>query len=601
MPSFTIPSKFTAVDKVSSPVSKMAQKTSKFANTAKASFARAERSARKFRSTVSNVNSKLFNMRNAAGFLVAGGIAKGVQKIADETATYTDNLAKNARFLDMGISQLQGYHFAAERAGVSTQKMDKAFESVGKRVGELQKDTGSLYNFLEKRGDKALISQLKNAKNTDEAMKLLADKYKSLETQTAKAGFASKAFSKTNMEVAKVMEDGSEGLQEMIDRQQKYGPSVEASSKAAENYKDNQTNMNLALRSAKVMIGTELIPRISSVMEKTSEWIATNKDLIRTKIEEWVERFTKFVEGAVVAGKAMGTTIYTLGSVTWGLVSAVLSVLRPIGQAVGLFSSGDKKAKGWKDKLQLLGTVLGVVTAGIVAMNIAAKVAMVVQGSMRVATAAVTAAQWAWNAAMNANPIGLVITAVAALIGLVTAVTKKWDSWGAAVAVFMGPLGMVISLIKSFQRNWEMIKEAFETKGIVGGLKAIGITILDALLQPVQQLLELVGKLPTWLGGGLAKNAAAGIEKMRKNIRGVGDEIDKMNKKAQEATKDRGQSARKSNPQSAQNQNFQRILQENNENINLNINDPGNRTTVKRDKKKRSRLRLTKTQGAFAL
>ena len=44
-----------------------------------------------------------------------------------------------------------------------------------------------------------------------------------------------------------------------------------------------------------------------------------------------------------------------------------------------------------------------------------------------VATAALTAAQWAWNVALNANPLGLLVAGVAALVGAAYVVYKYWE------------------------------------------------------------------------------------------------------------------------------------------------------------------------------
>lgn len=164
-------------------------------------------------------------------------------------------------------------------------------------------------------------------------------------------------------------------------------------------------------------------------------------------------------------------------------------------------------------------TILTVVTSLIGAFVVFKTVVLAIQAVQGVIkayefiTKAATAAQWLWNAAMWANPIGMLIAGIIALIGLITLIIAKWNEWGAALAVFTGPLGFVISLVQSFRRNWEMVKEAFQTDGIIGGLKAIGLTILDALLMPVQQLLELISKLPGV--GDIAKGAAEKIKALR--------------------------------------------------------------------------------------
>ena len=133
-----------------------------------------------------------------------------------------------------------------------------------------------------------------------------------------------------------------------------------------------------------------------------------------------------------------------------------------------------------------------------------------------------TIAQWNLNAAMAANPIGVIVIAIIALIALVTAVVIKYDEWGAAVTLLMGPLGMVINLIQSFRRNWDSIVQAFKTDGIIGGIKRIGVVILDALLMPIQQLLELIAKIPGM--GGIAGGAADWIKDQRKKLNLVTEE-----------------------------------------------------------------------------
>jgi len=68
----------------------------------------------------------------------------------------------------------------------------------------------------------------------------------------------------------------------------------------------------------------------------------------------------------------------------------------------------------------------------------AAHAASVVAGTVAtwasvVASKAAAAAQWLWNAAMTANPIGLIIVGIAALIAIVVLLVKHWDTVSTAV------------------------------------------------------------------------------------------------------------------------------------------------------------------------
>ncbi len=103
------------------------------------------------------------------------------------------------------------------------------------------------------------------------------------------------------------------------------------------------------------------------------------------------------------------------------------------------------------------------------------------------------------------NPIGIALTA---MVGVIVLLIQYWNEWGAAVSVLLGPLGLVASLIQAFRRNWELVKQAFEVGGIVNGLKAIGLTIIDAVLQPLEEVLKLIKNL-TGFDQGLKELQAA--------------------------------------------------------------------------------------------
>ena len=131
-------------------------------------------------------------------------------------------------------------------------------------------------------------------------------------------------------------------------------------------------------------------------------------------------------------------------------------------------------------------------TASIVAQ----KVAML---AGKVATGIATAAQWLWNAALTANPIGLVIAAIVGIVAaLVLAYNKVgwfkafvdaafrgisavvgWvvnfirNNWQTLLAILTGPIGLAVRLITA---HWSNIKAGFGAvkSFIVGAISAIG-------------------------------------------------------------------------------------------------------------------------------
>lgn len=160
----------------------------------------------------------------------------------------------------------------------------------------------------------------------------------------------------------------------------------------------------------------------------------------------------------------------------------------------------------------------GVGTAAIAGNAIAMKAHLILTKGQVIATNAAAAAQAIFNAIMTANPIGLIIAAIAALIAFVALAIENYDTWGKTVLAFTGPLGMVIELIMEFKRNWQSVVDAFKDGGIIAGLNRVGEVLLSAIISPFQTILETIAKIP---GLGLAGGLASSLEKFRSNTLGV--------------------------------------------------------------------------------
>lgn len=141
------------------------------------------------------------------------------------------------------------------------------------------------------------------------------------------------------------------------------------------------------------------------------------------------------------------------------------------------------------------------------------------------------AVQTVMNVVMSANPIGLVIIAVAALIGLIATIIVKWNEWGAKVSAFMGIINpgfaILIHTIQTFRANWQSIIDAFKGDGIVAGIKRIGQVLLMGILSPLKTILEVAAKIPK-----VGKWAQADVDK----INALGDKWGVEDSTKQKAT-----------------------------------------------------------------
>ena len=151
-----------------------------------------------------------------------------------------------------------------------------------------------------------------------------------------------------------------------------------------------------------------------------------------------------------------------------------------------------------------------------------------------IVTKAVTAAQILWNLAMSANPIGLIVIGVAALIAAIVFLVKNWETvksvtafvfrtigewimkafdwiagFGDKLLFLLGPIGAIIFVVKNFGEIWDWLKEKvmgvwdFIVSGIsagIEGVKGIFGSIIGFLMAPLEIVKGFINK---WIIGPL--------------------------------------------------------------------------------------------------
>lgn len=203
------------------------------------------------------------------------------------------------------------------------------------------------------------------------------------------------------------------------------------------------------------------------------------------------------------AAKAAGDT--TVGQLdraknAWGEVEESLAA--QVLPAVNSFLRAATKFSAWAQEhpqqVQKVVTILGVLAAVVGVVTLATKAWAAGVAVASGATKAWTAAMWLLNAAVLSNPIIGITVAVAALAAGVVILYKKFDT-----ARYI----------------------------INGAIKAIANPVLmyvDAVLFGFQKVLEGLGHLPKWLGGGKFDTAAAAVASLRKGIQGIRDDINAL-------------------------------------------------------------------------
>lgn len=316
---------------------------------------------------------------------------------------------------------------------------------------------------------------------------------------------------------------------------------------------------------------------------EASKAAAINSSTLAVRIEELKAAWVNMLTSSDAAGGSLNAVKNVIGFVTDNL-NVIVGV---VGSAIAVFAVWKLGILTAQIALGAYNIVLGISNALSTTSVMLTSQNALAQKAYLVTTKLMTAGLWLYDAAiiavnivtaiwtgnfaalnvvMAANPIGLIIGAIVILTALIVAIIAKWQEWGAAIAIFLGPLGFIISLVQSFRRNWDMLVEAFQTGGIMGALKAIGKIFIDAILMPLQQLLQIAAKLP----GKAGEWAATGADKIEqfRNTLGVNTTTDENGNPlpSKEAI----------NPkQVEQDALVQRMEKTNTSSVNVNFNDPG--------------------------
>lgn len=256
-------------------------------------------------------------------------------------------------------------------------------------------------------------------------------------------------------------------------------------------------------------VGKKLMPYLGKLAEWFHSKIPGMQDLILGTADK-VEQLIIKVDPYITQIKQLFGSLWDRGKPALEEFKNIL--LAGAGQAIDIAQS---IIDNWDGISPIVYTVVGALAAYKTVMFISSTYTLAMVGAMKLKTIwdgiqaartkGLTIQQIALNVAMNANPIGLVITAVAALVGIGWMLYKNWDLvktktlqlWemldnnpiGRVIKWFIkfgNPIGQAINLFlwlkENIYDNWETIKNKF-------------IPILEMIKNPVDTAKNAIGGL----------------------------------------------------------------------------------------------------------
>lgn len=222
-------------------------------------------------------------------------------------------------------------------------------------------------------------------------------------------------------------------------------------------------------------VGSKLAPTVMGFLQQLSDWMETiDWDAFATSVGDALQRVFDWIQ------KIDFTTFFERG------MDGVENFLEKLG---GLIEDVPKIIQTFKDWSPLIAGV----AAGFVTLKVAMAISSLIDAiskswnAYKTANEGATIAQWLFNAALNANPIVLIVTLIA---GLVVALITLWntnDGFREAVT-----------------NAWEKIKEVFGTvieaikgffTGLVNVISQVWNTIVTAVSGTVDSIAQTVNNV----------------------------------------------------------------------------------------------------------
>lgn len=263
--------------------------------------------------------------------LVAGAVAgAGAAMIgaANKTAEYGDQIDKASQKLGVSAEFYQEWEAVMQHSGTSMDSMGASFKKLATASQDASDDQVAAFQKLG-----LSMDEVANM-STEDLFTSVITGLQGMEEGTERTALATELLGRGAMEMGALLNTSSEDTQAMIDRVHELGGVMSDDAVAASaQYEDSLQDMQTALSGVGNGIMVELLPSLSGLMEKVSDFV-TNADLspLTDILGTAVEALGGFIDSLDVeaAGEVFNSVMAGIGeavSLAWDVISTIFTAL----------------------------------------------------------------------------------------------------------------------------------------------------------------------------------------------------------------------------------------------------------------------------------
>ncbi|URF02789.1 phage tail tip lysozyme [Cupriavidus campinensis] len=282
----------------------------------------------------------------ALGAITGAATIAGIAALANNWGKLGAEIDKTSSILGVSTKELQQYQAAAKLAGLSAEDMNGSLKSLGDTLEDAAYNRNSQALILMNQLGISLTRTKTGAVDATRALRQVAEAIARQGGNVQAQRLIARTFGVEQL--LPMLQKGAAGIEQYVAQARALGSVMgDEQIQAAKDYAQNVAKLDLAIDGLKASIGNALIPVLSPLLAQLSEWVTKNRDLIATKVGDFVKGiadWVKSVDWGKVA-RSVGSFVDALGGVKGVAIAlAAITFAGPIAGVISLIGQVTKLA-----------------------------------------------------------------------------------------------------------------------------------------------------------------------------------------------------------------------------------------------------------------